>query len=46
MFHAPTSFGGSQEAGRTFQRIYRSLADSWAVYDNSGDEPKILEKSS
>jgi predicted ABC-type ATPase len=29
-----------------FQHIYRSLADSWAVYDNSGDEPKILEKSS
>ncbi len=29
-----------------FQRIYRSLADSWAVYDNSGDKPKLLEKSS
>ena len=29
-----------------FQRIYRSLADSWAVYDNSGDKPKILEKNS
>jgi predicted ABC-type ATPase len=29
-----------------FQRVYRPLADSWAVYDNSGDEPKILEKSS
>ena len=28
-----------------FQRVYRPLADSWAVYDNSGDEPKILEKS-
>jgi predicted ABC-type ATPase len=29
-----------------FQRVYRPLADSWAVYDNSGDEPKILEKIS
>jgi predicted ABC-type ATPase len=29
-----------------FQRVYRPLADNWAVYDNSGDEPKILEKSS
>jgi predicted ABC-type ATPase len=28
-----------------FQRVYRPLADNWAVYDNSGDEPKILEKS-
>jgi len=29
-----------------FQRVYRPLADSWAVYDNSSDEPKILERSS
>jgi predicted ABC-type ATPase len=29
-----------------FQRVYRPLADSWAVYDNSGDEPVELEKSS
>jgi predicted ABC-type ATPase len=29
-----------------FQRVYRPLADSWAVYDNSSDEPKIVEKSS
>jgi predicted ABC-type ATPase len=28
-----------------FQRIYRSLADSWAVYDNSEREPRLLEKS-
>jgi predicted ABC-type ATPase len=28
-----------------FNRIYRSLADSWAVYDNSGDAPRLLEKS-
>jgi predicted ABC-type ATPase len=27
-----------------FQRVYRSLADSWAVYENSGRVPKLLEK--
>jgi predicted ABC-type ATPase len=26
-----------------FQRIYRPLADSWAVYDNSGGLPRLLE---
>jgi len=26
-----------------FQRIYRPLADSWAVYDNSGRAPRLLE---
>jgi predicted ABC-type ATPase len=26
-----------------FQRVYRSLADSWAVYDNSGRAPRLLE---
>lgn len=26
-----------------FDRIYRSLADEWAVYDNSGESPKLLE---
>ncbi len=28
-----------------FQLVYRGLGDSWAVYDNSGDEPMLLEKS-
>jgi predicted ABC-type ATPase len=28
-----------------FQRIYRPLADSWAVYDNSARAPRLLEKS-
>jgi predicted ABC-type ATPase len=28
-----------------FHRVYRSLADSWAVYDNSGRAPRLLEKS-
>ncbi len=27
-----------------FQRVYRSLADRWAVYDNSGRAPQLLEK--
>lgn len=27
-----------------FQGIYRSLADSWAVYENSGRAPQLLEK--
>lgn len=26
-----------------FDRIYRPLADAWAVYDNSGESPKLLE---
>ena len=30
---------------RNFQRIYRPLADSWAVYENSGHAPRLLEKS-
>ncbi len=28
-----------------FQRVYRRLADQWTVYDNSGREPRLLEKS-
>lgn len=27
-----------------FQGVYRSLADSWAVYENSGRTPQLLEK--
>jgi predicted ABC-type ATPase len=27
-----------------FQTIYRPLADTWAVYDNSGDTPRLLER--
>ena len=26
-----------------FQRVYRPLADEWAIYDNSGDSPRLLE---
>lgn len=29
-----------------FQHLYRPLADSWAVYDNSGRAPRLIEKSS
>ena len=27
-----------------FERIYRPLADEWAVYDNSGAAPKLLDR--
>ena len=27
-----------------FQRTYRLLADTWAVYDNSGSRPQLLER--
>ena len=27
-----------------FQRIYRPLADLWAVYDNSGPNPLLVER--
>jgi len=27
-----------------FQQHYRPLADAWAVYDNSGDVPRLLEQ--
>jgi len=30
----------------TWDRVrHRPLADSWAVYDNSGRAPRLLEKS-
>lgn len=28
-----------------FERIYRPLADSWAVYDNSGRRPQLVERN-
>ena len=27
---------------RNFERIYRELVDAWAVYDNSGDVPRLV----
>ena len=29
---------------RNFEHIYKGLVDEWAVYDNSGDEPVLLEE--
>ena len=32
--------------GRTnFERLYRDLVDSWVLYDNAGDEPKLIDWS-
>lgn len=28
-----------------FCGVYRALADTWAVYDNSGEVPRLLERS-
>ena len=28
-----------------FEHVYRPLADAWAVYDNSGQAPRLLETS-
>jgi predicted ABC-type ATPase len=30
---------------RNFCVSYRTLADSWAVYDNSGERPQLIERS-
>ncbi|MGA2280020.1 MAG: zeta toxin family protein [Verrucomicrobiota bacterium] len=30
---------------KNFETAYKSLADSWEVYDNSSDRPMLLEKS-
>lgn len=33
-------------AGRTnFDMLYRDLVDSWALYDNAGDEPQLIDWS-
>jgi predicted ABC-type ATPase len=29
---------------RNFQLIYRELADTWAIYDNAGEVPRLLER--
>lgn len=29
---------------QNFQSVYRSLADSWAIYENSGQSPQLLER--
>ena len=32
-----------KRGGINFENIYKPLADEWAVYDNSGDRPELLE---
>ena len=27
-----------------FQRLYKPVADSWVVYDNSGESPRLIER--
>ena len=29
---------------KNFQLLYRGLADTWAIYDNAGEAPRILEE--
>ena len=29
---------------KNFQLLYRPMADTWSVYDNSGDAPRLLDK--
>jgi predicted ABC-type ATPase len=33
-----------ERSWENFQRIYRPLADSWWVYDNSGDRPQLVDE--
>lgn len=28
-----------------FEEFYRPLADAWAVYDNSGERPRLMERT-
>lgn len=49
--HASGQLTGLPDVLRRFDRgwkhfvgIYRPLADEWAVYDNSGRSPKLLEQ--
>ena len=30
---------------QNFHALYRPLADTWSVYDNSGDSPRLLERN-
>jgi len=30
---------------KNFQLLYRELADMWAIYDNAGEAPRLLEES-
>lgn len=35
---------GFERGWEHFVRTYRPLADEWAVYDNSGETPQLLER--
>jgi len=38
------SHGQRFVAGRAnFERHYRAAVDAWAIYDNAGDEPVLIE---
>ena len=28
---------------RNFERVYKALVDGWLLYDNSGDQPVLLD---
>lgn len=35
------------KAGRlNFNNVYKSLVDSWILYDNSGNQPKVMDQGS
>ena len=27
---------------RNFEQVYRDVVDAWAIYDNAGDEPVLI----
>jgi predicted ABC-type ATPase len=29
---------------KNFHLLYRELADTWAIYDNAGETPRLLEE--
>jgi predicted ABC-type ATPase len=36
---------GPNGAGKTtFENLYKPLVDQWALYDNSGSEPVLIEE--
>src|SRR5271155_2883328 len=44
LLQLPRNVDASFADNSNFQQIYRPLADSWAVYDNSGVPARLLEK--
>jgi predicted ABC-type ATPase len=33
-----------ERSWRNFERVYRPMANFWAIYDNSGERPVLLEE--